>query len=72
MNYADEMFEDPYIHFGGDETSNSCWDLQPQIKEWMKENNITDYKALSSYYRQRQKSLWRNISSTKKSIYWAN
>ena len=29
MNYADEMFEDPYIHFGGDETSNSCWDLKP-------------------------------------------
>ena len=27
---------------------------------------------MSSYYRQRQKSVWRNISKSKKSIYWAN
>ena len=38
----------------------------------MQENNIKDYLALSTYYRQRQKTMWRNISATKKSIYWAN
>lgn len=72
MNYADLMFEDPYIHFGGDETSDSCWDLKPEIKQWMEKNNMTIYKELSTYYRQRQKKVWRNISKTKQSIYWAN
>ena len=33
---------------------------------------MTTYKELSTYYRKRQKSVWRNISKEKKSIYWAN
>ena len=72
MNYANILFDDPYIHFGGDETSDSCWDLKPSIKNWMGTHNISSYKELSSYYRNRQKSVWRNISKTKKAIYWAN
>ena len=35
----------------------------------MEKNNLTSYKELSTYYRQRQKKVWRNISKTKKSIY---
>lgn len=38
----------------------------------MNKNNISTYKDLSIYYRRRQKSLWRNITQTKKAIYWAN
>lgn len=39
----------------------------------MKENNISDYKALSIDYRKRQKKLFRNSISPKKTvIYWAN
>jgi len=39
----------------------------------MIKNNISDYEALSIYYRRRQKAQFRaNISSTKKVIYWAN
>lgn len=34
--------------------------------------NITDYKALEVYYRQQQKKIWREISKSKKAIYWAN
>ena len=29
MEYVNKFSEDPYIHFGGDETSDSCWDLKP-------------------------------------------
>jgi hexosaminidase len=72
LNYANEAFEDPYIHFGGDEVEYSCWNKKPSIKEWMNENNISDYVSLSKYYRTRQKAVWRTISKTKKSIYWAN
>jgi len=38
----------------------------------MKKNNISDAKALSIYFRQKQKKLWRTISPKKKVIYWAN
>lgn len=38
----------------------------------MKANNIKDPKALSIYFRQEQKKLWRKISTQKKVIYWAN
>lgn len=34
--------------------------------------NISDYKALEVYYRQQQKKIWREITKTKKAIYWAN
>ena len=32
LEEVDSTFSDPYIHFGGDETSNSCWDRKPSIK----------------------------------------
>jgi hypothetical protein len=38
----------------------------------MKANNISDYKGLTVDFRQKQKKQWRNISATKKVIYWAN
>jgi hypothetical protein len=38
----------------------------------MQANGIPDYKALSVYYREQQKKLWRTISPKKKVIYWAN
>lgn len=38
----------------------------------MTTQNMTVYKDLETYYRRRQKSIWRTISPTKKAIYWAN
>ncbi len=38
----------------------------------MKEHNISSYFELSVDFRKRQKSLWRNTISSKKTIYWAN
>lgn len=35
MRLANSTFEDPYVHFGGDEVATSCWDLKPSIKAWM-------------------------------------
>jgi hexosaminidase len=72
MKLVNTTFEDPYVHFGGDEVLAVCWDLKPSIKKWMLENDVATYKDLEAGYRKRQKSLWRNISPTKKTIYWAN
>ncbi len=72
MKFVHDTFEDSYVHFGGDETSESCWDLKPSIKVWMAQNNISSYKNLQIYYRKAQKNAWRLITPTKKAIYWAN
>lgn len=44
MNYVNQVFEDPYVHFGGDETVESCWDLRPAIKAYMIAHGIKTYK----------------------------
>jgi hexosaminidase len=72
LNYTNSTFADDYIHFGGDEVVYDCWGTRPAIVAWMKTNNISNYKSLSTYFRQRQKTLWRTISPKKKVIYWAN
>ena len=71
MNYTSKVFEDPYIHFGGDEVDQECWDKRPSIRQWMDQNNIKTYEELSVYYRIRQKEIYRKDFS-KKVIYWAN
>lgn len=35
-------------------------------------HNIATYKELSNHYRKRQKQIWKNISTSKKRIYWVN
>lgn len=72
LSYVNSTFADDYAHFGGDEVVYSCWGNRSSIVSWMKDNNISDYKGLSIYFRQKQKKLWRSISPTKKVIYWAN
>lgn len=71
MREINELFIDPVVHFGGDEVEASCWDKRPSIKEWMAKNNIKSYDALQVYYRQKQKAIWKTIS-TKAVSYWAN
>jgi hexosaminidase len=46
MKLVNSTFEDPYVHFGGDEVTTSCWDLKPSIKAWMAENSIASYHDL--------------------------
>ena len=38
----------------------------------MEEHGILTYKKLETYYRERQKKIWREITPKKKAIYWAN
>ncbi|KAL4444539.1 hypothetical protein ABPG74_016832 [Tetrahymena malaccensis] len=63
------LFQDQYVHMGGDEVFGSCWDQRPSIKQFMAKNNISDYNQLQVYYRNRQK---KSIQANRTKIYWAN
>jgi hexosaminidase len=71
LREVDAMFIDPIMHFGGDEVDLSCWNQRPEIKQWMTKNNLSSYDDLQIYYRNKQKLIWRKIS-TKNVVYWAN
>lgn len=73
MQYFSKVFDDEYVHFGGDEVTESCWDKRTTIKQYMKENNISDYVELQIFYRKKQKKLYKEkVSTNRKIIYWAN
>lgn len=73
MQYFNKVFDDAYVHFGGDEVTESCWDQRETIKEYMKENKISDYVDLQIFYRKKQKKLYEEKASRKRRIiYWAN
>jgi hexosaminidase len=45
------VFEDQYLHIGGDEVRYKCWTTNPNIWKWMEAHNITgDYAQLEQYY----------------------
>jgi len=44
------LFVDEYIHLGNDEVYYDCWKSNPNISEWMKKMNFTDYHHLQAYY----------------------
>jgi len=71
LREVNDMFIDSVVHLGGDEVSLDCWDKRPAIKEWMAKNKIASYNDLQTYYRTRQKQIWRKISN-KTASYWAN
>lgn len=47
------VFNDPYIHIGGDENNGKQWDANPEIQAFMKEKGFKDNEALQSYFNQR-------------------
>ena len=44
MRNTHNTFKDNYVHFGGDEVEEECWDQRPAIKEFMKQEGIPSYK----------------------------
>lgn len=47
------LFPDEYLHIGGDENNGKHWSANPNIQNFMKQNNIPDNHALQSYFNQR-------------------
>ena len=41
---VDELFsKSKYIHLGGDEVSSSCWNLRPEIQNFMQKQGLSSY-----------------------------
>jgi hexosaminidase len=63
-----ETFDDEYIHLGMDEVYYRCWESNPNISEWMRENNLSTTRQVEQYYLTRVLTL---VSKMKyKSIVW--
>lgn len=48
-----EIFPDPYMHIGGDETKAPDWKSNPRIRSFMKAHDLEDSGALQAYFNQR-------------------
>jgi hexosaminidase len=44
------IFPARYVHLGADLFTAACYDEKPSIKDWMQQNNITDYFGLYDYF----------------------
>ncbi|CAF1110759.1 unnamed protein product [Rotaria sordida] len=59
-----ERFPSNYIHLGMDEVYDKCWLSNPNIRQWMVDNNILSTKNLHKYYADQILDITRNISVT--------
>jgi hexosaminidase len=48
-----ELFPDPYMHVGGDESNGKQWKANPSIQTFMRAHHIADNAALQTYFSQR-------------------
>jgi len=47
------LFPDDYMHIGGDENNGKHWDANPEIQQFMKDNDIPDKHMLQAYFNKR-------------------
>lgn len=47
------LFPDDFIHIGGDENNGRHWDANPDIRQFMKDNDIPDNHMLQAYFNKR-------------------
>jgi len=47
------LFPDEYMHIGGDENNGKQWNANPEIQQFMKDNNIPDNHMLQAYFNKR-------------------
>jgi hexosaminidase len=48
-----KVFPDKYQHLGGDEVGFECWQSNDEIKQFMKERGIANYRDLEEFYIQK-------------------
>ncbi|MCI0472068.1 MAG: family 20 glycosylhydrolase [Ignavibacteria bacterium] len=63
-----ELFNDEYIHIGGDENNGKQWNSNPQIQEFMKANNLKSNHELQAYFNKRIQKILKKYG--KKMVGW--
>ena len=63
-----ELFNDEYIHIGGDENSGKQWDSSKAIQKFKKENNLKSNHELQAYFNKRIQKILEKYG--KKMIGW--
>ncbi len=50
-----DLFPDKFVHVGGDEVPAECWQSNPQVTKWMKEQDppLTSFADLETLYEQK-------------------
>ncbi|MCB0846024.1 MAG: family 20 glycosylhydrolase [Bacteroidetes bacterium] len=51
------LFPDPYIHIGGDEINPTHWNENPDIQQFIEENELEDHHGLQAYFNRRLKEI---------------
>ena len=69
-----DTFTDNMIHLGGDEVIGDCYAENPNIDQFMKDNNITagNYDGLVVYHQNKTRALLRELNKDKVGVYWSN
>eukprot|EP00826_Nyctotherus_ovalis_P016978 TRINITY_DN1495_c0_g1_i3.p1 TRINITY_DN1495_c0_g1~~TRINITY_DN1495_c0_g1_i3.p1 ORF type:complete len:582 (-),score=71.05 TRINITY_DN1495_c0_g1_i3:46-1638(-) len=63
-------FKDEYVHLGGDDVKTECWDKIPDIKQFMKEHNLSNYEELITYHFNREHEILKDLNASKKVVRW--
>lgn len=66
------LFPDLFMHLGGDEVLQSCFNENPDIQDYMKDNNLKTYDDLVVYHMARTRYLLLNMNPKKVGLYWSN
>ncbi len=52
-----ELFDDDFLHIGGDENTGEHWNDNAEIREFMEENGYADTHELQQYFSQRMQTI---------------
>lgn len=66
------LFPDTMVHLGGDEVLQSCFNENPNLQQFMKDNNLKDYDELVVFHMVKARYLLYNINREKRALYWSN
>ncbi len=63
-----QLFNDDYLHIGGDENNGKQWNKNPDIQAFKQQNNLADNHALQAYFNRRLLTILEKYG--KKMIGW--
>ena len=66
------MFQDKYVHLGGDEVSLDCWMTNPYLRRFMSRNDLYDARDLLNVYTKKLVDIVSGIGETRDQVFNLN